>query len=198
MSSKIFDIDAAFVVSTTTKKMLVVIDEYTDESDALLQLCQNIVSIEDEGHLVSGVTRIMSDGTRPRVSFRKSKEYSTAKRLARSSFNDLSGKYLKLAKDLKAAYEYGKAHMGTDDGGTCNFDSPTLYLPRWNKEQVKAAVKAAGLNSFEWKPFGRQRAFLVVSVPCAGQGYTRTNAAEAMSKRLGELGYDSGMYYQMD
>lgn len=94
MGSKIFDIDAAFVVSTTTKKMLVVIDEYTDESDALLQLCQNIVSIEDEGHLVSGVTRIMSDGTRPRVSFRKSKEYSTAKRLARSSFNDLSGKYL--------------------------------------------------------------------------------------------------------
>lgn len=168
MGSKIFDIDAAFVVSTTTKKMLVVIDEYTDESDVLLQLCQNIVSIENEGHLVSGVTRIMSDGTRPRVSFRKSKEYSTAKRLARSSFNDLSGKYLKLAKDLKAAYEYGKAHMGTDDGGTCNFDSPTLYLPRWNKEQVKAAVKAAGLNSFEWKPFGRQRAFLVVSVPCAG------------------------------
>ena len=198
MGSKIFDIDAAFVVSTTTKKMLVVIDEYTDESDVLLQLCQNIVSIEDEGHLVSGVTRIMPDGTRPRVSFRKSKEYSTAKRLARSSFNDLSGKYLKLAKDLKAAYEYGKAHMGTDDGGTCNFDSPTLYLPRWNKEQVKAAVKAAGLNSFEWKPFGRQRAFLVVSVPCAGQGYTRTNAAEAMSKRLGELGYDSGMYYQTD
>lgn len=198
MGSKIFDIDTAFVVSTTTKKMLVVIDEYTDESDVLLQLCQNIVSIENEGHLVSGVTRIMSDGTRPLVSFRKSKEYSTAKRLARSSFNDLSGKYLKLANDLKAAYEYGKAHMGTDDGGTCNFDSPTLYLPRWNKEQVKAAVKAAGLNSFEWKPFGRQRTFLVVSVPCAGQGYTRTNAAEAMSKRLGELGYDSGMYYQMD
>ena len=88
--------------------------------------------------------------------------------------------------------------MGTDAGGTCNFDSPTLYLPRWNKEKVKAAVKAAGLNSFEWMPFGRSRAFLVVSVPCAGQGYTRTNAAKAMSKRLGEFGYDSGMYYQAD
>lgn len=198
MGSKIFDIDAAFVVSTATKKMLVVIDEYTDESDVLLQLCQNIVSIEDKGYLVSGVTRIMSDGTRPRVSFRNSKEYSAAKRRTHASFDDLSGKYLKLAKDLKAAYEYGKAHMGTDDGGTCNFDSPTLYLPRWNKEKVKAAVKAAGLNSFEWEPSCGHEAFLVVSVPCAGQGNTRTNAAEAMSKRLGELGYDSGMYYQMD
>lgn len=198
MGSKIFDLNAAFIVSTESRKFLVVIDNCNIESDILFQLCKRIVTLEDEGCVVTGVVRILSDGTRPRVAFRGTKEYKSAKRNAHKSHDALTGRYAKLAADLKAAYEYGKEHMGTDDGGTCNFDSPTLYLPRWNKEKVKAAVKAAGLNSFEWTPFGRNRAFLVVSVPCAGQGYTRTNAAEAMSKRLGELGYDSGMYYQAD
>lgn len=198
MGSKIFDLNAAFIVSTESRKFLVVIENCNIESDILFQLCQRIVTLEDEGCVVTGVVRILSDGTRPRVAFRGTKEYKSAKRNAHKSSDALTGRYAKLAADLKTSYEYGKAHMGTDDCGTCNFDSPTLYLPRWNKERVKAAVKAAGLNSFEWKPFGRQRAFLVVSVPCAGQGYTRTNAAEAMSKRLGELGYDSGIYYQMD
>lgn len=198
MGSKIFDLNAAFIVSTESRKFLVVIDNCNIESDILFQLCKRIVTLEDGGCVVTGVVRILSDGTRPRVAFRGTKEYKSAKRNAHKSPDTLTGRYAKLAADLKAACEYGKAHMGTDDGGTCNFDSPTLYLPRWNKEKVKAAVKAAGLNSFEWTPFGRNRAFLVVSVPCAGQGYTRTNAAEAMSKRLGELGYDSGMYYQAD
>ena len=198
MGSKIFDLNAAFIVSTESRKFLVVIDNCNIESDILFQLCKRIVTLEDEGCVVTGVVRILSDGTRPRVAFRGTMEYKSAKRNAHKSPDALTGRYAKLAADLKAAYEYGKAHMGTDDGGTCNFDSPTLYLPRWNKEKVKSAVKAAGLNSFEWTPFGRNRAFLVVSVPCAGQGYTRTNAAEAMSKRLGELGYDSGMYYQAD
>lgn len=198
MGSKTFDLNAAFIVSTETRKFLVVVDECYIESDILFQLCQRIVALENEGFVVAGAVRILPDGTRPRVAFRGTKEYKAAKRSAHKSSDDLTGRYAKLATDLKAAYEYGKAHMGTDDGGTCNFDSPTLYLPRWNKEKVKAAVKAAGLNSFEWKPFKGHGSFLVVSVPCAGQGYTRTNAAEAMSKRLGELGYDAGMYYQAD
>ena len=41
----------------------------------------------------------------------------------------LTGKYKKLADDLKAAHAYGLAHMGNDDGGTCNFDAPALTLP---------------------------------------------------------------------
>lgn len=198
MSSKMFDLNAAFIVSTETRKFLVAVDECYIESDILFQLCQRIVALENEGYVVTGAVRILPDGTRPRVAFRGTKEYKAAKKSAHKSSDGLTGRYAKLAADLKAAYEYGKAHMGTDDGGTCNFDSPTLHLPRWNKEKVKAAVKAAGLNSFEWKPFKGHGSFLVVSVPCAGQGYTRTNAAEAMSKRLGELGYDAGMYYQAD
>ena len=44
----------------------------------------------------------------------------------------LTGKYQKLADDLKAAHAYGLAHMGDDDGGTCNFDAPTLFLTGWD------------------------------------------------------------------
>lgn len=46
---------------------------------------------------------------------------------------DLTGKYKKLADDLKAALAYGLEHMGADDGGTSNFDAPTLTLPDWDK-----------------------------------------------------------------
>ena len=108
----------------------------------------------------------------------------------------LTGRYQKLADDLKAALQYGLEHAGEDDGGTCNFDSPTLYLPRWKRQLVETAAKAAGLGCFVWKAFSKNA--YVFSVPGVGQGYTRTNAAEAMSQCLGGLGYDAGMYYQMD
>lgn len=108
----------------------------------------------------------------------------------------LTGRYQKLADDLKAALQYGLEHAGEDDGGTCNFDSPTLYLPRWKRQLVETAAKAAGLGCFVWKAFSKNA--YVFSVPGVGQGYTRTNAAEAMSQFLGGLGYDAGMYYQMD
>lgn len=108
----------------------------------------------------------------------------------------LTGRYQKLADDLKAALQYGLEHAGENDGGTCNFDSPTLYLPRWKRQLVETAAKEAGLGCFVWKAFSKSA--YVFSVPGVGQGYTRTNAAEAMSQFLGAFGYDSGMYYQMD
>lgn len=106
----------------------------------------------------------------------------------------LSGKYKKLADDLKAAHAYGLAHMGDDDGGTCNFDAPALFLTGWNKSLVEAAAKAAGVGCFEWR---NSKAY-VFTVRGAGQGYTRTKAAEAMCRYLKEQGYKAGMYYQMD
>lgn len=109
---------------------------------------------------------------------------------------ELTGRYKKLAEDLKAALAYGREHMGTDDGGTSNFDAPTLRLPRWNKKLVEASAKTAGVGCFIWNLCGCKS--YVFSIPGVGQGYTRTKAAEAMSTHLKELGYDAGMYYQVD
>ena len=109
---------------------------------------------------------------------------------------ELTGKYKKLADDLKAALAYGLNHKGTDDGGTSNLDVPTISLPGWDQALVMAAAKLAGLRFFEWE-FGSSKAY-VFSVPGVGQGYTRTYAAEAMSHYLKEQGYAAGMYYQMD
>lgn len=109
---------------------------------------------------------------------------------------ELTGRYKKLADDLKAALAYGLEHMGTDDGGTSNFDAPTISLPKWDKKLVVAAAKAAGTRCLEWELWGDKSYILTISG--VGQGYTRTKAAEAMSRYLKEQGYDAGMYYQMD
>lgn len=196
MESQMFDMNNVFCISTEASKKIVVINGAVQtESNVLFRLCKRIVELEEEGYLISGVVELRPDGTRPRIKFRRTKEYAAAKKAAHTE-QGLTGKYAKLAKDLKAALDYGASKMGADDGGTCNFDSPTLYLPRWNKDKIKEAAKAAGLRCSEWKPYGRT--FWTFSVPCAGQGYTRTNAAEAMSAYLGDIGYDAGMYYQTD
>lgn len=109
---------------------------------------------------------------------------------------ELTGKYQKLADDLKAALAYGLNHKGTDDGGTSNVDAPTISLPGWDTALVMAAAKLAGLRFFEWE-LGSSKAY-VFSVPGVGQGYTRTYAAEAISHYLKKQGYDAGMYYQMN
>lgn len=196
MESQMFDMNNVFCISTEASKKIVVINGTVQtESNVLFRLCKRIVELEEEGYLISGVVELRPDGTRPRIKFRRTKEYAAAKKAAHTE-QGLTGKYAKLAKDLKAALDYGASKMGADDGGTCNFDSPTLYLPRWNKDKIKEAAKAAGLRCSEWKPYGRT--FWTFSVPCAGQGCTRTNAAEAMSAYLGDIGYDAGMYYQTD
>ena len=109
---------------------------------------------------------------------------------------ELKGRYKKLAEDLKEAKAYGMDHAGDDDGGTCNFDSATLYLPRWNKEKVEIAAKTAGVGCSVWTSF--TKCCFIFSIPGVGQGFRRTKAAEAMHDFLEERGYDAGMYYQMD
>ena len=109
---------------------------------------------------------------------------------------ELTGKYKKLADDLKAALAYGLEHMGTDNGGTSNFDAPSLTLPGWEKKLVNAAARTAGVICSEWTLWKSKT--YVFSMRGAGQGYTRTRAAEAMCQYLKEQGYEAGMYYQMD
>ena len=109
----------------------------------------------------------------------------------------LSGKYAELAEALKkASADAVIAAYGEADGGTCNFDSPTLTLKGWPKAKVEQAAKAAGLRCFVWNCYGSKS--YVFSVPVAAQANARTTAAEAMCKSLRTAGYDAGMYYQVD
>lgn len=108
----------------------------------------------------------------------------------------LTGKYAKLAEDLRKAAATAEAYRHHEDGGTCNFDAPSLCLPRWSFREIERAAKAAGLGVFAWKVGNHTR--YVFSVPIPGQGNRRTEAADAMTRELEALGYDALTYYQMD
>ena len=108
----------------------------------------------------------------------------------------LTGKYKKLSEDLKKALaEAKKADFG-EDGGTCNFDAPAIYAPRWRADKVEQAAKEAGTTAFKWDWFGRTK--FVFGVPTNAQGNRRTRVASAMRNALMEMGYETIMYMSMD
>lgn len=110
---------------------------------------------------------------------------------------ELKGRYRKLAEDLKAALAYGLERKGDDDGGTSNFDAPSLHLPKWERKKVEAAAEYAGLGCFVWNLWG-SKSYVFSIRDGVGQGLTRTKAAEAMCEYLKGLGYDASTYCQAD
>lgn len=109
----------------------------------------------------------------------------------------LTGKYLKLSEDLNSAFKKAVEDCADgSDGGTCNFDAPALYLPRWNAERVEKAAKQAGHGCFTWNSYGEKRYVIALRLPY--QGEKRSRIAEHMNGILKAMGYDSFMYYQMD
>ena len=107
-------------------------------------------------------------------------------------------KYTKLSKDLATAYKKAvEAYQNSEDGGTCNFDAPSLLLPRWIEEKTKQAAKAAGLNCWKWELWGSKRFVFSLPVEC-GQGMRRTLIAEHMTRTLRGMGYDAMDYCQAD
>lgn len=108
----------------------------------------------------------------------------------------LTGKYAKLRDDLIIAVEAGKKADHGEDGGTCNFDSPSLLLPRWQEKKVKQAAKEAGIGCFKWELFGGAR--YVFTTPTRAQGNRNCRVSEAMCKALETLGYSVLQYCSMD
>ena len=56
-------------------------------------------------------------------------------------------KYEKLTEDLMKALkdtEYIENDTRIEDDGTCNFDTPALFLNRWREDKVCAAAQSAG------------------------------------------------------
>lgn len=109
----------------------------------------------------------------------------------------LTGKYAKLAEDLKsAACEAVKVAQATEDGGTCNMDSVCIKLPGWCRAKVEQAAKTADVGCFVWNLWGIKQ--YVFPVRVGAQANARTAAAEAMRDSLRASGYDAEMYYQTD
>ena len=106
----------------------------------------------------------------------------------------MNNKYVELTKALKKAKEAAQAYANTEDGGTCNFDSPAIDYREMHMSKAKAeeAITAAGLSCFEWN-----RRFVVCGIG-SGQGNRRTRMAEAAYESLKADGIAATMYYQMD
>lgn len=110
----------------------------------------------------------------------------------------LTGKYAQLRDDLKKALETGRAAEDADpeDGGTCNRDSASLSLPRWNVAKVEQAAKEAGTRCFIWTVFNSRH--FVFAPNTRSQANARSRNAEAMTAVLRSMGYDAMDYCQMD
>lgn len=110
----------------------------------------------------------------------------------------LSGKYAKLRDDLREALQAGR-HAETcnpEDGGSCNFDSAALHLPRWKKELIQQAAREANTSCFTWNCFGEK--LYVFRPDTFSQGNARSRNAEAMTRALSRMGYDAMDYCQAD
>ena len=107
--------------------------------------------------------------------------------------------YKKLKKALLEAIKSAKRVQTSDDGGTCNFDSPVLLYREMGYKKQKAidVIESVGLSA--WEPSSEfWKGCLVLNGMTSGQGLCRTHMAEAFSNSLKENGIESGMYYQMD
>lgn len=110
----------------------------------------------------------------------------------------MSGKYAKLRDDLKVALAAGQEveKSNPEDGGTCNFDSTALCLPRWRYAEIKRAAEEAGTHCFKWNLYGTIH--YVFSPITKGQGNARSRNAETVTLTMKSLGYDAMDYCQAD
>jgi hypothetical protein len=84
-----------------------------------------------------------------------------------------------------------------NDGGTCNFDTPAVFLPGARESFVEECAAEAGISASAFKWLGGRRWFFIF-VPMKGQANRRSLMAEAACRRLKELGLQAVMYCQAD
>lgn len=126
----------------------------------------------------------------------KAREQARIAEEQKKTENPLTGKYAKLRDDLKTALAATAYLEQTEDGGTCNFDSPALKLPRWNSKKIEQAAEEAGCGAWKWDLWGNSR--WVISFRSSGQANRRSRRADALVKALSGMGYDCTEYCAMD
>ena len=80
-----------------------------------------------------------------------------------------------------------------EDGGTCNMDTPYLFLVNWENAEIEEAFNLTGL-----RPYIRSTGQVLVFDACAGQGFRRTEMARAFRDSMRESGYTAYVEYRMD
>lgn len=98
--------------------------------------------------------------------------------------NTTNDKYAMLTNALEQAKKAAQPFADSEDGGTCNFDSPVIDYRAMHMSKQKAvdAIQAAGLRCFEWNGYGGIR-LVVCGIGC-GQGNRNTRMAEAAHNSL--------------
>lgn len=103
-----------------------------------------------------------------------------------------------LAKVLIEAKKFAQNYVNSEDGGSCNFDAPKIYLPGWSRKSVETACKKADLSCFDHRFFRGSEKGWVICGGTSGQGNRRSRMAEAMKDVIRACGYNCMMYYQCD
>ena len=110
-------------------------------------------------------------------------------------------KYNELIAALKRAQvKATEVGLLSDDGGTCNFDSPVLFLPKGTRETTMDKIGlCAGVSFMKWesKVFAAcgYSAWLIFGDFMSGQGNRRSRIAEAFTDSLKADGFESDTYY---
>ena len=82
------------------------------------------------------------------------------------------------------------------DGGSCNFDTPYVTVPKGTRSStIKECAEAAGVHV---SPHYTSASRWMVHVTTTGQGYRRTKGAEAARDALKANGFESFVYYAVD
>lgn len=115
-----------------------------------------------------------------------------------------------LVKALETAREAAKMYENSEDGGTCNLDSPTLYYKftkaeadrlgksaELTKKDIEEAIERAKMRAWKWDCYG-SASFVINGYGASGQANRNSRMAEAFSKSLTESGYGSGMFCMAD
>ena len=102
----------------------------------------------------------------------------------------------KLERDISLAQKEADKFRNVDDGGTCNFDTVTIFLGRRSK------AKMAKIAELDWSliPVDSKywSGYWFVFFNVNGQANRRSEMVEAAGKKMRELGWNVRMYYEMD
>lgn len=98
-----------------------------------------------------------------------------------------------LRNSLIAAAGSAMRFKNVEDNGTCNFDTPIIFLKDFTDVEIKKAFEGTPFRAY----FNHDGSIEIFGV-CSGIGFRRTTMAEAIRDSLKGNGYIAHVRYQMD